>query len=129
MYSIQFYFRFCFNNTNVIYSCDGKANFSVFSVAQSFRFGAQESFLNIIINVENGFLSVQVETLIVFQHSLRHRKFKKQNVFEIEIWNITNVFTVTFDQLNVSLLKKITHFFKKPKPLNSTVQRSLQMYL
>ncbi len=33
---------------------------------------------------------------------------KEQHLFEI-FCNITNVFTATFDQLNASLLKKITN--------------------
>ncbi len=41
---------------------------------------------------------------------------KEQHLFEIEILcNILNVFTVTFDQFNTSLLNKTIHFLKKNK--------------
>ncbi len=44
-----------------------------------------------------------------------HEKFKEQHLFEIEIFrNIINVFTVTLDSFNASLMNKsINFFFKK----------------
>ncbi len=45
---------------------------------------------------------------------LRNRKFKEWHLFEVEIvCNIINVFTVTFDQFNASLLNKVNHLFEK----------------
>ncbi len=42
-----------------------------------------------------------------------NRKFKNQQWFEIEIFcNNTYVFTVTFDQFNVSLLNKSMNLLK-----------------
>ncbi len=42
-----------------------------------------------------------------------NRKFKEQHLFETEIFcNIINVFTVTFDQYNESLLIKSINFFQ-----------------
>ncbi len=42
---------------------------------------------------------VETGTLFIFKSS------KEQHVFEIEIiWNIINVFTVTFDEMNAKLL-------------------------
>ncbi len=51
-----------------------------------------------------------------------------QHLFEIEIvYDIINVFTVTFDKCIASLLNKSMHFFKKnltdPKLLNSSIDR------
>ncbi len=41
---------------------------------------------------------------------------KEQHLFEIEIfWNIINVFTVTFDQFNASLMIKSINFFQQKK--------------
>ncbi len=37
--------------------------------------------------------------------------------------NITNVFTVTFDQLNASLLNQSIHFFKKKILLTHTFEQ------
>ncbi len=51
-----------------------------------------------------------------------NRKFKqhKLHLFDIEIFrNIIDVFSVTFDQYNASLLNKSINFFKKnPKLMN-----------
>ncbi len=39
-----------------------------------------------------------------------NRKFKEYHLFEVEmVCNIINVFTVTFDQFNASLLNKINN--------------------
>ncbi len=40
-----------------------------------------------------------------------NRKFKRKHLFDIEIYcNIINVFTVTFDQFNASLMNKSINF-------------------
>ncbi len=47
-------------------------------------------------------------------------KKKKQDLFEIEIFcNIANVFTVTFDNFNASLLNKIIYSKNKTKKLTN----------
>jgi len=52
-------------------------------------------------------LNIFVETLIsIFQDSLVNRKFRRSAF--IVFYNIINIFTVTFDQFNVSLPN---HFF------------------
>ncbi len=61
---------------------------------------------------------VETEIYFIFQDSLMNRKFKR-TAFKIEIYGI-NVFTVTFDQFNASLLKSI-NFFTDPIILNGTV--------
>ncbi len=44
---------------------------------------------------------------------------KEQHLFEIEtFWNIINVFTVTFDQFNASLMIKSIHLFQKEREKN-----------
>ncbi len=54
--------------------------------------------LKIIINVENSWIESS----------------KEQHLFKIEIFcNTMNVITVTFDQLNVTLLNKSNNLFKK----------------
>ncbi len=41
-------------------------------------------------------------------------EYKQKLLFEVDIFcNILNVFTVTFDQFNASLLNKSLHFFQK----------------
>ncbi len=55
-------------------------------------------------------LHIFVETMILFQDSIINRKSsKEQHLFE------TNVFAGTFDQFNVSLLKKYELLSKKKK--------------
>jgi len=50
-------------------------------------------------------LNVVVETIIHFSGFFDWKFQKEQYLFKIEIfWNIINVFTVTFDQFNGSLL-------------------------
>ncbi len=64
-------------------------------------------------HVENKF-SLFVETVIIifFQDSLMDVKFKRTAVFETEIFcNIINVFTLTFYQLNASLIYKSINFY------------------
>ncbi len=53
-------------------------------------------------------LNIFVETTMVFLSILCLRESSKvQHLFELKIFcNIINVFTVTFDQLNASLLNK-----------------------
>ncbi len=77
-------------------------------------FAAQETFL-IIINVENS-------CAVIFMWKPWYNSFrilwiensKEQSLFEIEIiCNNINVFTVTFDQFNASLLNKSNNIFKK----------------
>ncbi len=61
-------------------------------------------------------LHIFVETMMHFysQDSLMNRKFKRPHLFEIEIFcNIINVFTVTFDQFDASLLNKRSRFFSR----------------
>ncbi len=63
-------------------------------------------------------LNIFVEIVIhfIFQDSLMNRKFKRTVFFEIEIvCNIVNVFTITFNQLNASLLNKSINFFQEEK--------------
>jgi len=51
------------------------------------------------------------DTFFFFQDSLMNRKFKRTAFIEIELFcNIINVYTVTFDKLNASLLKKCINF-------------------
>ncbi len=66
-------------------------------------FGAEETFL-ISFNVENsGAASISVKTTtILFQDSLMKGKLKREQLLDTKIFNITNVFTVTFDQFNAS---------------------------
>ncbi len=59
--------------------------------------------------------NIFVETVIhfIFQDSQMNRKFKRTALFEIEIFsNIRNLFTVTFDQFNASLMNKLFISFK-----------------
>ncbi len=43
-----------------------------------------------------------------------NRKFKRTALFEIEIFcNIINIFTITFDQFNMSLMNKSINLFQK----------------
>ncbi len=52
-------------------------------------------------------LSDFVETDICFQGTLMNLKFKEQYLFEIEMFcKMLNIFAVTFDQFNASLLNK-----------------------
>ncbi len=54
--------------------------------------------------------------LNVFVDSSMSKKCDKKHLFKIEIFcNIRNVFTVTFDQFNTSLLSKSINFFQKGK--------------
>ncbi len=54
---------------------------------------------------------------------------KEQHLFEIEtFWNIINVFTVTFDQFNVSLMNKSISFLKKKKNLTDPKFKNIAVY-
>ncbi len=62
----------------------------------------------------------------LFPQDINEQSYKQQPLFEIGIiCNIINVFTVTFDQFNVCLLKKSNNVLKEslddPKLLNSSV--------
>jgi len=100
-------FLFC----NVIYSCDGKADFSASLLQSSVShdpseislicwFAAQETFLIIINSYMNG-------------------KYKSTFIWNRIFYNILNVFFTDtfFGQFNVSLLNKSTDFFKTKKNL------------
>ncbi len=55
----------------------------------------------------------------IFQDSLMNRKFKRPHLFEIEIFcNIIDVFTVTFDQFEASLLNKSRFFSRDMKEIS-----------
>ncbi len=119
------------------YFCDQSCIFSiitpVFSVTWSSEiilicwFAAQETFL-IIINVENScaaqYFLWKLWYILFFRIHRWIESSKEQHLFEIEIFcNIINVFTVSFDQFNASLID--INFFKKkstnPKRLNGSV--------
>ncbi len=54
---------------------------------------------------------METETFFSPQGSLMNIKLKKQHLFKTEIFcNIKNVFTVTFDQFNASLLNNSINF-------------------
>ncbi len=56
-------------------------------------------------------LNIFEETVIhFFQDSLINKRTKEQHLFGI-LFRIINVLTVTFDQLNASLLNKSINFF------------------
>jgi len=62
--------------------------------------------------------------MILFQDFFDEQKVQKNHLFEIEIfYKIINVFTVTFDLFNASLMNKSIHFW--PKLLNDTVHKSM----
>ncbi len=77
-------------------------------------FGAQETFMIIIIiSVQN--ISIFVKK-IFFQDSLMNRKFRTEftwNRILFYKYYIIHAFTVTFDQLNVTLLNKTSNYFQK----------------
>ncbi len=69
-----------------------------------------------------------------FQISLMNAKFRRTS--EIEIFcNIINVFIITFDRFNASLLNKSTNFYNPPprytesKPLNGIVYNVTQFFI
>ncbi len=75
-------------------------------------FAAQETFL-IIINAEIRFAAQYFCGNGDKLHF--HESSKEQHLFEIEIFsNIINVFAVTFDQFNASLMNKSINFFRTP---------------
>ncbi len=56
------------------------------------------------------------KTFVLIFSSLINRKFKRTDLFEIEIFcNIRNVLTVTSDQFNVSSLNIIINSFNSEK--------------
>ncbi len=128
---------FYVNMLNYIYFCDQSWIFiiitPVFSVTWSFRNHSNMLILSsVIINfywcsiINSGSsyyqcwkqfccLIIFVETIHIFWDSLKNRKLNEHHLYEIYC-NIINVFTVTFDQFNESLLNKVLlSFFKKKK--------------
>ncbi len=105
---------------------------AVFSVTWSSEitlicwFAAQETFL-IIINVENSCAAQYVLWkpwyILFFRIHRWIESSKEQHLFEIEIFcNIINVFTVTFDQLEIAaLMNKSINLFKKTQTPNFSV--------
>ncbi len=70
---------------------------------------------NVIINVENSCAaSCFCENRYkLFQES--DEQISKEQLKNSNLSKIKNVFTVTFDQFNASLMTRSTHFFKKKK--------------
>ncbi len=60
-------------------------------------------------------------SLYIFHDFLMNRKYKRT------FWNFINVFTVTFDQSNASLLNKSSNFFQKLNIFNSSVGCTLHV--
>ncbi len=70
------------------------------------------------------YFNILVETVIDFSFQVfLNGQFKIINLFEIKIfYNIVNIFTVTFDQFNMSLLSKsIIKNLTGPKLMNKTL--------
>jgi len=67
--------------------------------------------------------------ILFFRIHRRIESSEEQHLLEIEIFcNIINVFTVTFDQFNVSLMNKSINFFFYHRLLNGSFSRFPQRY-
>ncbi len=114
--TIVFYYSFLIFTCilKYIYFCDAKLsfqqNFPGFSVTWSFRNHSNMlicSSINMLKTVV--LLHISAESMCIFHDFLPYKSSKEQHLFETEIFcNFINVFTVAFDQFNVSWTKVLT---------------------